>query len=62
MFVGSKNGKTCGLVKIFGEVSSLLTVTQFEDLYKHATSEPYNVLVTDNHSKAERDKRFKKEF
>ena len=28
--------------KIFEEVSGLLTEQQFEELYKHATSEPYN--------------------
>jgi DNA helicase HerA-like ATPase len=48
--------------KIFEEVSSLLTEQQFEELYKHATSEPYNALVIDNHPKTERDKRFKKNF
>ena len=50
------------LVKIYEEVSNLLTETQFEELYKHATSEPYNALVIDNHPKTERDKRFKKNF
>jgi len=48
--------------KIFEEVSSLLTESQFEELYKHATSEPYNALVIGNHPKVERDKRFKKNF
>jgi hypothetical protein len=33
--------------KIFEEVSGLLTEQQFEELYKHATSEPYNALVID---------------
>jgi DNA helicase HerA-like ATPase len=50
------------LEKIYEEVSNLLTETQFEELYKHATSEPYNALVIDNHPKTERDKRFKKNF
>ena len=48
--------------KIFEEVSSLLTEQQFEELYKHTTSEPYNALIIDNHQKTERDKRFKKNF
>ena len=48
--------------KIFEEVSGLLTESQFEEIYKHATSEPYNALVIDNHPKTERDKRFKKNF
>jgi hypothetical protein len=45
---------------IYEEVSSVLTESQFEELYKHATSEPYNALVIDNHLKMDRDKRFKK--
>ena len=48
--------------KIFEEVSGLLTESQFEEIYKHATSEPYNALVIDTHPKTERDKRFKKNF
>ena len=48
--------------KIFEEVSGLLTESQFEEIYKHATSEPYNALVIDNHPKVDRDKRFKKNF
>jgi hypothetical protein len=48
--------------KIFEEVSGLLTESQFEEIYKHATSEPYNALVIDNHPKMDRDKRFKKNF
>ncbi len=48
--------------KIFEEVNRLLTESQFEELYKHATSKPYNALVIDNHPKMDRDKRFKKEF
>ena len=50
------------LEKIYEEVSNLLTETQFEELFRHATSEPYNELVIDNHPKTERDKRFKKNF
>jgi hypothetical protein len=38
--------------KILEEVSGLLTGSQFEEIYKHATSEPYimayNALVIDN--------------
>jgi len=48
--------------KIFEEVSGLLTESQFEEIYKHATSEPYNALVIDNHPKVDRDKRFKTNF
>ena len=48
--------------KIFEEVSGLLTESQFEEIYKHATEEPYNALVIDNHPKVDRDKRFKKNF
>jgi len=50
------------LEKLYEEVSNLLTETQFEELYKHATSEPYDALVIDTHPKTERDKRFKKNF
>ncbi len=33
--------------KVFEEVSGLLVLTesQFEEIYKHATSEPYNALT-----------------
>ena len=48
--------------KIYEEVSNVLTESQFEEMYKHATSEPYNALVIDTHPKTERDKRFKKNF
>jgi len=50
------------LEKLYEEVSNLLTETQFEELYKHATSEPHDALVIDTHPKTERDKRFKKNF
>ena len=50
------------LDKIYQEVSNVLTESQFEELYKHATEEPYNEHVIDNHPKMERDKRFKKNF
>ena len=50
------------LEKIYQEVSNVLTESQFEELYKHATVEPYNALVIDNHPKMERDKRLKKFF
>ena len=50
------------LEKIYQEVSNVLTESQFEELYKHATEEPYNALVIDNHPKMERDKRFKNNF
>ena len=50
------------LKRFFEEVSGLLTESQFEEIYKHATSEPYNALVIDNHPKTDRDKRFKKNF
>ena len=39
-----------------------LPESQFEEIYKHATEEPYNALVIDNHPKVDRDKRFKKNF
>ncbi len=48
--------------KILEEVSGLLTESQFEELYNHATSEPYNALVLDNNPKMDRNKRFKKNF
>ena len=50
------------LEKLYEEVSNLLTETQFEELYKHETSEPHDALVIDTHPKTERDKRFKKNF
>ena len=50
------------LDKIYQEVSNVLTESHCEELYKHATEEPYNALVIDNHPKMERDKRFKKNF
>ena len=43
------------LEKLYEEVSNLLTETQFEELYKHATSEPHDALVIDTHPKMERD-------
>jgi len=48
--------------KIFEEVSNIITEQQFEELYKHATSEPYNALVIDNHSTTSREKRLRKNF
>jgi hypothetical protein len=51
-----------GLEFFFEEVSNLLTESQFEELYKHATQEPHNALVIDTHPKTDRDKRFKKNF
>ena len=48
--------------KNYEEVSNVLTEQQFEELYKHATSEPYIALVIDDHPKVDRDKRFKKNF
>ncbi len=50
------------LEKLYDEVSNLLTENQFEELYKHATSEPHDALVVDTHLKTERVKRFKKNF
>ena len=48
--------------KIFEEVSGLLTEQQFEELYKHATSEPHNALVIDTHPQTDTDKRLRKNF
>ncbi len=48
--------------KIYEEVSNVLTESQFEEMYKHTTYEPYNALVIDNHPKVDRDKRFKNNF
>ena len=50
------------LEKIYQEVSNLLTEKEFEEVYKHATEEPYNSLVIDTHPKMERDKRLRKNF
>ena len=50
------------LEKLYEEVSNFLTETQFEELYKHATNEPFDALVIDTHPKTERDIRFKKNF
>ena len=44
------------------ELKELAQKSQFEEVYKHATSEPYNALVIDNHPKTDRNKRFKKNF
>ena len=48
------------LDKIYQEVSNVLTESQFEELYKHATEGPYNALVIDNHPEMKREKRFLK--
>lgn len=50
------------LEKIYEEVSNIITEQQFEELYKHATNEPYHALVIDTHPQTERDKRLKKNF
>lgn len=48
--------------KVYEEVSNIITETEFEELYKHATKEPYNSFVIDTHPKTDINKRLKKNF
>jgi zona occludens toxin (predicted ATPase) len=50
------------LEKIYEEVSNIITEDEFEELYKHATLEPYNALVIDTHPCTSIDKRLRKNF
>jgi hypothetical protein len=50
------------LEKIYEEVSNIITEDEFEELYKHATLEPYNALVIDTHPQTDKDKRLRKNF
>ena len=50
------------LEKVFDEVSNILTEQQFEEAYKHATTEPHDCLVIDTHPESSIDKRLKRNF
>jgi hypothetical protein len=50
------------LEKIYEEVSNIITEDEFEELYQHATSEPYSALVIDTHPQTDEDKRLRKNF
>ena len=54
--------KTTVLEKVYPEVSSLVTEEEFDLLYSHATEEPYNAFVVDNHPKTDKNKRFRKNY
>ena len=45
--------------KVAEEVSNLIDETQFEELYKYATKEPYNALIIDTHPSTPNDLLFK---
>ncbi len=48
-FANVKNG----IRRLYEEVSNLLTENQFEELNRHATSEPHDALIIDTHPKTE---------
>ena len=48
--------------KVYDEVSNILTEQQFEEAYKHATTEPHDCLVIDTHPDSSIDKRLKRNF
>ena len=50
------------LEKVYPEVSSLVTEEEFDLLYSHATQEPYNAFVIDNHPKMDKNKRFRMNY
>ncbi len=50
------------LEKLYDEVSSFLTEEEFENVYKHATSEPHNCLYIDTHPNTSKDKRLRRNF
>ncbi len=54
--------KTTVLEKVYPEVSSLVTEEEFDLLYSHATQEPYNAFVIDNHPKMDKNKRFRMNY
>ena len=47
---------------VYDEVSNILTEQQFEEAYKHATTEPHNCLVIDTHPETSIDKRLRRIF
>jgi hypothetical protein len=50
------------LEKVYDEVSNILTEQQFEEAYKHATSEPHDCLIIDTHPETSIDKRLRRNF
>ena len=45
--------------KVYNEVSNTLTEQQFEEAYKHATTEPHDCLVIYTHPETSIDKRLR---
>jgi hypothetical protein len=50
------------LEKIYEECSAFWTEEQFEEAYKHATTEPHDCLVIDTHPETSIDKRLRRNF
>jgi hypothetical protein len=50
------------LEKVYDEVSNILTEQQFEEAYKHATTEPHDALIIDTHPETSIDKRLRRNF
>ena len=51
------------LDQIYNEISSLLTIENFEALYDYATKDSkYNALIIDNHNRVNKDLRFRKNW
>ena len=48
--------------QVYDGVSDILTEQQFEEAYRHATTEPHDCLVIDTHPEANIDKRLKRNF
>ena len=48
--------------KVYDEVSNILTEQQFEEAYKHATTEPHDCLIIDTHPETSIDKRLRRNF
>ena len=49
--------------QIYNEVSSLITIENFEALYEYATKDgKHDALILDNHSKVNKDLMFRKNW
>ena len=51
------------LDQIYNEISSLITIEEFEQLYEYATKDSsHDALIIDNHSKSNKELRFRKNW
>ena len=51
------------LEQVYPEISSLITIEQFEELYNYATKESnHDALIVDNHGKANKDFKFRRNW